>query len=112
MGCCCGEKNYRPIRVNFLGLYDAVGMNLGATYHGKRPENVDHYHHAIKSEFQLGLSTLTTRDPNERVYPNKDGSKSSHGDIGGTEDGKPNPAHSAMVNWANNSGVKIDNKNL
>lgn len=85
---------------------------MASSYDDGRPGNIDHYHHAVKSEDSTIFPTLKSGDPNERPYTNKDGSGSSHNDIGGGIGSKTNPAHSAMVNWAKNSGVKINNKNL
>ncbi|MGB3118859.1 MAG: RHS repeat-associated core domain-containing protein, partial [Verrucomicrobiales bacterium] len=118
-GCCCSDGTlYKPVSVNFLGLYDSVERIPFRDYEDDRPGNIDHFHHAIRSDPGGIFKQQLTGDPNERPYTNNDGSQSNHGDIGtggnhldGTQ-GNASRAHAAMVRWARNSGVKIDTSGL
>ncbi|CAN5291543.1 hypothetical protein BH23VER1_BH23VER1_05400 [soil metagenome] len=47
-----------------------------------RPGNVDHFHHALRSNPGGIFRQQLTGDPNEKIYTNDDGTPSSHNDIG------------------------------
>lgn len=93
-------------------MYDAVGMATGAEYSSSRPPNIDHYFHALKTDWAIIYPSNKADDPNNREIDRLDGSPSTHGDIGGATDAEYTLAHSMMINWAKNSGVRIDNRNI
>ncbi|MEG1740868.1 MAG: RHS repeat-associated core domain-containing protein [Akkermansia sp.] len=67
---------------NWLGMHNAVCMNMTSSYDDGRPGNINHYHHAVKSKDSTIFPNLKSGDHNERPYTNKDGSGSSHNYIG------------------------------
>lgn len=122
-GCCCKDRIRKNIQVNFLGLYDAVARTPHRNENPYKPANVKHYVHVYNTKQSWMFKTYfpEERDKNQEeydkennIYPGKrlDGEKSQHGDIGGAHDAEYTNAHSIIVNWAKNSGVAIDNRNL
>lgn len=133
-GCCCDEGGkkvlYKPIPVNFLGLYDAVDRTaIVGLYNDNLTTNVENFNHAMRtgSPSETAFPIQRTGHENEvgYVHPNPNGGSAAttHGDIGtqgnhltprgprGRVGDVPQP-HADMVNAARNAGVSIDRRNL
>ena len=88
-GCWCLEcgnlQRYVPVQVNWVGLFDAVGMTTGITFPRPVPSNVAHFDHAIKTQqdgWQSIFPTWHFSGGTERAFNNYDGSLTTHADIG------------------------------
>lgn len=80
---CAGLTRYRPIRVNWIGLFDAVAMTHDVGFPKKVPPNVAHFDHAVKTTLtQPYFPTWHFSGSNEEPFNNWDGTASEHADIG------------------------------
>jgi hypothetical protein len=82
---CNGSKRYRPVKVNWVGLFDAVAMTDDIGFPTRVPSNVARFDHAIKTKHtgkQLLSPTWHFSGSNERAFNNNDGSLTTHADIG------------------------------
>ncbi|NMC83031.1 MAG: RHS repeat-associated core domain-containing protein, partial [Armatimonadetes bacterium] len=78
---------YRPVKVNWVGLFDAVAMtpDFPNVFPTAVPPNVAHFDHAIKTKHtgkQRMFPTWHFSGSTERAFNNKDGSLTTHADIG------------------------------
>ncbi|BDS08268.1 hypothetical protein NT6N_33080 [Oceaniferula spumae] len=135
-GCCCKEDGkktlYKPIPVNFLGLYDAVDRTaIVGLYNDNLTDNVvENFNHAMRtgSPSETAFPIQRTGHDNEVGYvhpnPTQNGdATTSHGDIGtqgnhltprgpeGRAGNVPQP-HADMINAARNAGVNMNTSNL
>jgi RHS repeat-associated protein len=88
-GLWCNEcftlKHYQPVKVNWVGLFDAVSMMKDMGFPTAVPSNVAHFDHAIKTKHtgkQRIFPTWHFSGSNERAFNNNDGSLTTHADIG------------------------------
>ena len=86
LGSWCNEcstlKHYQPVAVNWVGLFDAVARTKDIGYPTAVPGNVARFDHAIKRKKQWPFTTWHFSGSNERAFYRKDGSPTSHRDIG------------------------------
>lgn len=119
-GCSCCGKWYKPfsgiqlkpIPINWMGLFDAVDMSIGAISTSSTvPPNVMWVSHAMKSEDQIMFPTIQYPNnmPGSRMFWRYDGSPTTHNDIGRRRDN--NGAFNWMVEEARNAGISIGNGN-
>lgn len=107
--CCKWDK---PISVNFIGLFDPVDMSFFNINTSVKPDNVNAIY-SIQSDSrsfeEQALFQLQRYEGEERVKikRNHDGSRTKHGDIGGTENGRSNNAYQHMKDRAQKSGLEI-----
>ena len=82
----CGSLNrYKPVMVNWVGLFDAVAMTTDVGFPRAVPPNVAHFDHAIKTDHtgkQLLFPTWHFSGSNEAPFYNFDGTTTTHADIG------------------------------
>ncbi len=125
-GCKCGwlfKKCYKPVQVNWIGLFDAVEMiydTIPGTTIPKEllpgdnawpdsvPSNVKYFTHAIKTEKQLIFPTTRFGKNKNVIYREKefyryDGSKTEHSDIGESFKKGNNDAYQADLNYKKTS---------
>lgn len=118
-GCKCGgflgigARRYRPVMVNWIGLFDAVervyapGRLLPGDqgFPSALPSNVKSFAHATKTKtdgFQQGTVLKTTYyGINERAFDRYDGTTTTHSDIG--ESGKQ--SNNASYEWIKNQAI-------
>jgi RHS repeat-associated protein len=96
------------IKVNFLGLYDAVEMNPFRSYPSSVPNNVQNFAHATKTgsaSLAQPFPTTIYNNVNEVSFGTYWGASSGHGDIG--TGNFSTDAHQWMLNQASGAGVKI-----
>lgn len=118
-GCKCGGfwifggKRYKPVDVNWIGLFDAVemvlapGQLLGASFFpGTVPGNVKNFAHAIKTEKQQMFPT-TLYGQHERAFNRNDGRKTTHNDIGNSNTLGNNEAYNWIKTEAIIAGVEF-----
>ena len=82
---CSGLNRYKPVRVNWVGLFDAVAMTTDVGFPTAVPPNVTHFDHAIKTDHtgkQMLFPTWHFSGSNEATFLNFDGSTTTHADIG------------------------------
>lgn len=124
-GCKCGGflgfggERFRPVEVNWIGLFDAVEMVLDATrvllgdqgFPSYVPDNVKHFAHAIKTDTtSMGQRIFPTTyfGWNERAFMNYDGSLTTHNDIGNSRSlGDNNLAYIWIKIEAERAGVEF-----
>ena len=119
-GCRCkgllglGSKHYRPVDVNWIGLFDAVEMVAAPGrllpgdqgFPGTVPTNVKSFAHAIKTDKQLIFPT-TRYGRNEKEFRKADGGLTNHSDIGESKKRGNNEAYEWIKNHAISSGVSF-----
>lgn len=96
------------VKVNFLGLYDAVEMNPFSSYPSSVPNNVQNFAHATKTgstSLSQPFPTTIYNHANETSFGTYWGAPSSHGDIGAGN--FSTDAHQWMLNSATSAGVKL-----
>jgi RHS repeat-associated protein len=116
-GCKCGGfwvfggTRYKPVDVNWIGLFDAVEMVLApgqllgdSFFPGTVPDNVKHFAHAIKTEKQWMFPT-TLYGQNERAFNLYYGAKTTHNDIGNSHTLMNNDSYDWIKNRAKLAGV-------
>lgn len=107
---CC--KYDKPINVNFIGLFDPVDMALFNMNTSKKPDNVGTLY-SIQSNSRKGKEQILfppqgyDGEDRDKVRRNHDGTRTSHGDIGGTKSSRPNDAYDRMKERAQREGVNI-----
>lgn len=105
--CCKWEK---PIPVNFIGLFDPVDMSFFNINTSSKPDNVNTIF-SIQSDSRAGIEQVLfppqKYDGEERVKlkRNHDGTRTKHGDIGGTENSRMNDVLDVMKKKASGAGV-------
>lgn len=86
LGFWCNDcellKHYKPVTVNWVGLFDTVSMARDRGFPRAVPGNVAHFDHAIKTAKQRKFPTWHFTGGNERAFNRRDGSPTTHRDIG------------------------------
>jgi hypothetical protein len=90
VGCRCGGwwvfggTWCKPVKVNWVGLFDAVAMtgNQDSLWPRTVPPNVAHFDHAIKTAKQWMFPTWYFGGSNERAFNRYNGTPTSHSEIG------------------------------
>ena len=103
---CC-DRQYN-IPVNFLGLFDPVDRAFFNITTSVIPRNVAHnivLEHNDPEESVM-FNTQKYENSNVKKITNLDGSKTDHGDIGGTS-GTPNAALNEMISAAKHAGIRF-----
>jgi hypothetical protein len=80
-------NTYRPVKVNWIGLFDAVAQMPGAAgvFPTAVPSNIAHFDHAVKTKHtgkQKLFPTWHFSGENKREFYNDDGSLTTHEEIG------------------------------
>lgn len=104
---CLGFVNHKA-RIKWLGLFDAVGQfrHDDNTWPTEIPKNVDQADHAVKTAKQRLFPTWHFKGVNKREFDNKDGTKTTHHDIGCSHmEGDENDAYIWMKQQAIKAGV-------
>ena len=82
---CHGFEFHYGVKVNWVGLFDAVSMMENIGFPTTVPPNVAHFDHAIKTKHDGKQSIFPTwhfSGSNEEEFMNNDGSRTMHDDIG------------------------------
>ncbi len=122
--CTCGEKKalfglgsrteyaiYKPVPVNWIGLFDAVDMTPnpadalpGVGWPDAITPNVGRLDHARKTGWQPFFPTTKVKGQNVQEFNRYDGTHTSHNDIGAQLN---NGALDWMIKSAQAAGVKV-----
>ncbi len=111
---CSFLRHYQDVKVNWIGVFDAVARmpwGTGLSWPGVVPDNVTQFDHAIKTDtesaYQRLFPTVHYSSGNERAFNQYDGSLTTHADIGESRKRGNNDSYNWIKSQAISAGVKF-----